>query len=485
MSEKTILVWFRNDLRIHDNEILVEALRKADKVLPVFCFDNFYFKITRYGTRKTGDFRTRFLLEAVADLRKTLQQHGAELIVRSGDPVDIIPQLAEEYHVSEVYHHREVAFEETDISAKVEAVLWKKKLNLKHFIGHTFYHKEDLPFPIKDIPDVFTTFRKKVERDSSIRPCFETPGNISIPPIDHPGEIPTLQQLGFDEPVDDSRAVLHFKGGETEALKRLHEYFWESDCLKTYKTTRNGLLGADYSSKFSPWLSVGCLSVRQVYWEVKRYEQERGANDSTYWLIFELLWRDYFRFMFKKYGNQFFKAGGFKGQAPEVVPHEDELFEKWKAGETGVPFIDANMRELNATGFMSNRGRQNVASFLVKDLKVNWTKGAAYFEEKLIDYSPASNWGNWAYVAGVGNDPRENRHLNVIKQAIEYDPKGEYVKTWIPELTMIPAKLVQTPFFLTEADLKLYKVELGVNYPKLIINLAVTSINDKGATLFA
>lgn len=115
MSEKTILVWFRNDLRIHDNEILVEALRKADKVLPVFCFDNFYFKITRYGTRKTGDFRTRFLLEAVADLRKTLQQHGAELIVRSGDPVDIIPQLAEEYHVSEVYHHREVAFEETDI----------------------------------------------------------------------------------------------------------------------------------------------------------------------------------------------------------------------------------------------------------------------------------------------------------------------------------------------------------------------------------
>lgn len=310
-------------------------------------------------------------------------------------------------------------------------------------------------------------------------------GTISIPPIDHPGEIPTLQQLGFDEPVDDSRAVLHFKGGETEALKRLHEYFWESDCLKTYKTTRNGLLGADYSSKFSPWLSVGCLSVRQVYWEVKRYEQERGANDSTYWLIFELLWRDYFRFMFKKYGNQFFKAGGFKGQAPEVVPHEDELFEKWKAGETGVPFIDANMRELNATGFMSNRGRQNVASFLVKDLKVNWTKGAAYFEEKLIDYSPASNWGNWAYVAGVGNDPRENRHLNVIKQAIEYDPKGEYVKTWIPELTMIPAKLVQTPFFLTEADLKLYKVELGVNYPKLIINLAVTSINDKGATLFA
>jgi deoxyribodipyrimidine photo-lyase len=485
MSEKTILVWFRNDLRIHDNEILLEAIRKADKVLPVYCFDPFYFKTTRYGTLKTGNFRARFLLEAVADLRQTLREHGAELIVRIGDPVEVITQLVEQYHISEVYHHREVAFEETDISSKLEAALWKIKLNLKHFIGHTFYHKEDLPFPIKDIPDVFTTFRKKVERDSNIRSSFETPGAISTPVIDDAGEIPTLAQLGFEEPVDDSRAVMRFKGGETEALKHLHEYFWGTDRLKTYKQTRNGLLGAGYSSKFSPWLAIGCLSVRQVYWEVKRYEHDRGANDSTYWLIFELLWRDYFRFMFKKYGNQFFKAGGFKGEAPEVAPNQDELFEQWKAGQTGVPFIDANMRELNATGFMSNRGRQNVASFLVKDLKVNWTKGAAYFEEKLIDYSPASNWGNWAYVAGVGNDPRENRYFNVIKQAAEFDPKGEYVKTWIPELALIPAKLVQTPFFLSEAELDSYKVCLGENYPKLIIPSVWPSINDKSATLLS
>jgi deoxyribodipyrimidine photo-lyase len=484
MSEKTILVWFRNDLRIHDNEILLEAIRKADKVLPVYCFDPFYFKTTRYGTLKTGNFRARFLLESVADLRRTLRELGGELIIRTGDPAEIIPQLAEQYHVSEVYHHREVAFEETDISSRLETALWKTRLNLKHFIGHTFYHKEDLPFPIKDIPDVFNTFRKKVERDSSIRPCFETPTQVPVPVIDDAGEIPNLQQLGFDEPVDDSRAVMHFTGGETEALKHLHEYFWETDRLKTYKATRNGLLGAGYSSKFSPWLSVGCLSVRQVYWEVKRYEHERGANDSTYWLILELLWRDYFRFMFKKYGNQFFKAGGFKGEAPEVAANEDELFEKWKAGETGVPFIDANMRELNATGFMSNRGRQNVASFLVKDLKVNWTKGAAYFEEKLIDYSPASNWGNWAYVAGVGNDPRENRHLNVIKQATEFDPKGEYVKTWIPELSLIPGKLIHTPFFLSAAELNLYKIQPGVNYPQLIIAPVWPSVNDKNATLF-
>jgi len=330
MSGKTILVWFRNDLRIHDNEILLEAVRKADKVLPVYCFDPFYFKNTRFGTQKTGNFQARFLIESVTDLRETLRAAGGELIVRIGSPVDILPKLAEQYQVAEVYHHREVAFEETDISAQVEAALWKSKLNLKHFIGHTLYHKEDLPFPIKDIPDVFNVFRKKIERDSHIRPSFETPEHISVPDIDDAGEIPTLEKLGLTEPIDDPRAVMRFKGGETEALKHMHQYFWESDKLKTYKQTRGGLLGADYSSKFSPWLSVGCLSTREIYWEVKRYEQQRGANDSTYWLIYELLWRDYFRFMFKKHGEQFFKAGVFKDEAIEVSPDEQQLFEQWK-----------------------------------------------------------------------------------------------------------------------------------------------------------
>ncbi|MBV8388676.1 MAG: deoxyribodipyrimidine photo-lyase, partial [Mucilaginibacter sp.] len=152
MSEKTILVWFRNDLRVHDNEILFEATRKADKVLPVFVFDPFYFRTTELSLLKTGNIRAKFLLESVVDLRSNLQKLGGDLIVRIGNPAEIIPQLAQQYEVCEVYHHREVAFEETQISEEVEAALWKIKLNLKHFIGHTLYHKEDLPFPIKDIP---------------------------------------------------------------------------------------------------------------------------------------------------------------------------------------------------------------------------------------------------------------------------------------------------------------------------------------------
>ena len=469
MSEKIILVWFRKDLRIHDNEILLEATRKADFIIPFYCFDERYFKLTQINTFKTGVFRAKFLIESVADLKKSLQNMGSDLVISSGKPEEIIPQMVQKYGVTEVYHHREVASEETGISENVETALWKLKVNLKHFIGHTLYHKEDLPFPIKDIPDVFTNFRKKVERESAVKPCFETPQKIRLPLNMESTKVPDLIDLGFTcLPLEDSRAVLNYQGGETSGRIRLQSYIWETDSLKNYKNTRNGLIGSDYSSKFSAWLSMGCLSPRKVYWEIKKYERERIANDSTYWLFFELLWRDYFRFMFKKHGNKFFQKSGFKNFSPDEAENQLELFHCWKTGQTGIPFIDANMRELNASGFMSNRGRQNVASFLVKDLKVNWTWGAAYFEDKLIDYCPASNWGNWAYIAGVGNDPRENRYFNVLKQAKEYDPQGAYVRLWIPELKNITTGKIHEPWKLSPGMLADYDINMGVTYPNPI-----------------
>jgi deoxyribodipyrimidine photo-lyase len=435
MSEKTILVWFRNDLRIHDNEILLEAVRKADKVLPVYFFDPYYLKTTLSGSPKTGNFRARFLLESVADLRKNLQSLGSDLVIRIGNPAEILPQLAEEYNVNEVYHHREVAYEETAISEKVETALWKIKLNLKHFIGHTLYHKEDLPFPIKDIPDSFSTFKKKVERDSDVRPCVATPTAIHSPVITDAGELPTLQQLGLSDPVDDYRATNKFTGGETAALNALQQYFLNNQ-LNAPKTGRNGS-HADHSSKLSPWLAIGCISPRQVYWTVINYEHEHNTHNSGM-LILELLWRDYFRFMFKKHGQKFYKKDGFTDENVASDARQDELLELWKKGNTGVPFIDASMHELNATGYINNYSRQMVAGYLVRELKVDWTKGAAYFEEKLIDYSPASNWGNWAFVAGMGHDPRDNRYFNITKQPNELETKGEFIDTWLPLLNGSP-----------------------------------------------
>ncbi|MGF7041693.1 DASH family cryptochrome [Mucilaginibacter lappiensis] len=425
MSEKTILVWFRNDLRIHDNEILLEAVRKADKVLPVYCFDPYYFQRTASGISKTGSFRARFLLEAVADLRKNLQGYGAELIIRTGNPAEILPQLAEQYQVNEVYHHREVAYEETEISEQVETALWKLRLNLKHFIGHTLYHKEDLPFPIKDIPDSFAVFKKKVERDSNVRPCVPTPEHIVTPEITDAGELPTLSQLGLDEIVDDPRATNYFQGGETAALVQLHKYFSQDDVAVKSKSSRNS--GSNNSSKLSPWLAVGCISPRQVYWEIFKHNQD-GNNQNASLLKLELLWRDYFRFMFKKHGQKFIKAKTAEDEAPVLAVNELD-FNKWAHGETGVPFIDACMHELNATGYICNQCRQIVATYLVHDLKADWTRGAAYFEEKLIDYSPASNWGNWAFIAGV-NDAKESKYAIAAMQP--KDMVSDFVTTWQP-----------------------------------------------------
>ncbi|WP_295793248.1 DASH family cryptochrome [Mucilaginibacter sp.] len=426
MSERTILVWFRNDLRIRDNEILLEAIRKADKVLPVYCFDPFYFKHNLSGNPKTGNIRARFLLESVANLRKNLQALGGELIIRIGNPAEILPQLADEYQVNEVYHHREVAHEETEISEQVETALWKMRLNLKHFIGHTLYHKEDLPFPIKDIPDSFAVFKKKVERDSNVRQCVATPDQIVAPEIKDKGEIPTLQMLGLNEPFDDPRATEHFVGGEDEAQAQLEKFFLNNS--HTIIGKKNTTLNL---SKLSPWIALGCISLRQVYWEVIKQQQ---LNNTAYpGMLLDLLWRDYFRFMFKKHGQKFIAVKEeLTGMTGSVV-NRNELFEHWEHGETGVPLVDAIMHELNATGYINNYSRQIAAGFLVNELKVDWKKGAAYFEEKLIDYSPASNWGNWAFIAGV-NDARESRYAIAALPVTEQTAKSDYIDTWLPEV---------------------------------------------------
>jgi deoxyribodipyrimidine photo-lyase len=225
---------------------------------------------------------------------------------------------------------------------------------------------------------------------------------------------------------------LPFNGGEIEALKRLQYYFWETENISTYKETRNGLLGADYSSKFSPWLANGSLSPKTIYWELKQFEREITSNQSTYWLFFELLWRDFFRYVSLKFGRRLFLKNGLKDEERRFYFNKNK-FEHWRTGNTGKPFVDANMRELLHSGYMSNRGRQNVASYLVHDMGLDWRAGAAWFESQLIDYDPSSNYGNWLYVSGLGNDPRPNRKFNVQRQANMYDPEGKYVETWLNE----------------------------------------------------
>ncbi|RYG53372.1 hypothetical protein EON66_08640 [archaeon] len=202
--------------------------------------------------------------------------------------------------------------------------------------------------------------------------------------------------------VQDARAVLPFEGGETAALARMHAYFFSAEQLPgTYKLRRNGMLGADYSTKLSPWLASGALSARSVTAQVRAFEARCGANESTYWILFELLWRDFFRFATVGWGTRLFHARGplggtssSKKTAADVAAWltDRSQFSAWAAGRTGYPFVDANMRELLATGFMSNRGRQNVASFFVRDLGMHWHLGAQWFEGLLLGVCNCVHW---------------------------------------------------------------------------------------------
>jgi deoxyribodipyrimidine photo-lyase len=446
-SRNVIFHWFRHgDLRLHDNPALVHSCKMAQQqqqqggstsvIVPVFCFDPQIFgnhiantPVTpnhhpSAGGVKCGARRAQFIIECVQDLRRNLQtQCSSPLLVAHGTPATVLDEMiqtlaASPHDTVQIVCQDEVVQEERDAVQAVQAALKKRKPGNKgnsalHTIwGSTMYNLSDLPFTdgLTDMPDVFTPFRNKVEKKATIQLPLAAPSKIKLPSLvvdspeyaavaDWTTYLPTLHDLGYTaEQVTeatsrpDPRGVLDFRGGETAALRRMQDYIWDQDCLKDYFDTRNGMIGANYSTKFSPWLAHGCLSPRKVAAECRRYEQERGiANKSTYWVVFELTWRDYCKFFAVKYGNAIFYQGGTVGLEKKWSTFPKNL-EAWKYGRTGYPLVDANMREMLATGFMSNRGRQNVASFLAIDLGQDWRMGADWFETHLVDYDVYSNW---------------------------------------------------------------------------------------------
>lgn len=464
------IVWFRNDLRLHDNEALNDALSHVHEVIPIYIFDERTFSgKTKYGFPKTGAFRAKFIIESVANLRKNLRNRGSELIVRVGKPEQIITEIARKEKTSWVFCNRERTQEEVYVQDTLEEYLWSIGQEVRYSRGKMLYYTSDLPFPVTHTPDIFSSFRKEVERYTPIRPPLPIPDFLGkwIFELDA-GEIPKLSDFGLS--LNGVNQEELFLGGETEALKRVDYYFSDKKLASSYFNTRNESYGRDFSTKFSLYLAQGCLSPKYLYQQLKTYENKYGANKSTYWIYFELLWRDYFRLIAKKYKEKIFQRGGIKGE--EVVEQNTNmhLFEKWKNGQTGYPFIDASMRQLKATGFMSNRGRQNVASFLIHDLGLNWLLGAEYFESLLVDYDPCSNYGNWNYLAGVGCDPREHRKFNVVMQSRKYDPQAKFIRQWCPELSKLSDKDIHFPFEMSELALSSSNIVIGKDYPEPIVH---------------
>lgn len=402
-------------------------------ILPVFIFDTsrFYGSETRseFGSQKCGPRRAKFALEAVADLRNSLQKRGSGLVVAVGKPEIVLAEIAKSSKKINIVCQEEVCSEELAVNKAVRSELAKSmtkgnKFNFESSVwGSTLYDPDTLPFDgeIMGIPDTFTPFRNKVEKNCMIGNPLDVPSDSDLQlPKDVKNIVndskchasldymPTLADLCYSkEDIDsvstvDPRSAMpdNYQGGETAALARVKDYIWDKDLLKVYFDTRNGMIGSDYSTKFSPWLAHGNVSPRYIARECRRYEEARVKNKSTYWVVFELLWRDYCRFFAKKYGNKIFYLEGILGKTshPNKRPWgmDPKQIQAWKDGMTGYPLVDANMRELAATGFMSNRGRQNVCSFLTIDMNMDWRYGGDYFEETLLDHDVHSNWVMWA-----------------------------------------------------------------------------------------
>ncbi|KAI7897126.1 DNA photolyase, FAD-binding/Cryptochrome [Mucor mucedo] len=502
------ICFFRNIFRVHDNQSLHHAIQSSKHVLPVVCLDprlmdisllndklgldNVTPKTHTFGLERCANFRTSYIIESIMALKQELIKRNSDLLILFGTPEDLFPALQKHlaknhYQLEKIHTHKEYAFEELAVEKTLS-----KTLPMVYHHDTTMVHPDDIDFD--NTYKVYTHFRKRIEKmDKPVREPLEIPKELPFFPKEaiefQPNGEQHLQALYKDASVkSDQRNAFPWKGGEQIAKERLNDYLFKSDGVIDYKQTRNGLIGTEYSTKFSVFLSHGCLSPRFIWHEMERHKKEHkrnikaaGDEDGIYWVKFELLWRDFFRYLVMGNGKKIFLLHGFRNMAPleedqkkpknsyldKVWKTNDEYFNKWKTGQTGSPFIDACMRELMYTGFMNNRGRQNVASYLAKDLEIDWRIGAEYFESILKDHDVYSNYGNWQYVSGVGCDPREGfRHFNVLKQSKDYDPEGFYIKLWCPELQDLPSHYVHCPWLMSAEEQKQYNCVIGRDYPE-------------------
>ncbi|KAI1320415.1 putative cryptochrome [Xylariaceae sp. FL0255] len=513
MPESNVLIYLvRHDLRVADNPILHQLTSTSDHgfthLLPVYPILPHQIEVSGFLNDgavspypearchlskfwRTGTHRACFIAQSVWNLKENLTQLGSNLTIRIGTHNEILDGLVEGlkkcgFHVGAVWmvaeegHEEEMEEKRTSEACSRHGIDFRAWVDEKYFIDDRDL-KLDSP---NDLPDVFTTYRKMNEplRERP-RATYPRPSKGSLPTLIAPSHIPDqtgpftipstreafqnslLRPLHTIYPIvapaDASKSAHPFHGGETNGLERL-EYLISSGIASKYRTSRNGLIGADFSTKLSAYLAQGCITARQIHEKLAQFEDGsnaeymgisgygQGENEGTKAIRFELLWRDYMRLCTRKFKVKLFSLHGFRddyahqwkpGRGDEAVdvPYSTSqistTLRRVIEGSTGHSLVDASQRELIFTGYTSNRARQNVASFLTKHLNVDWRFGAEWYEMMLVDYDVNSNWSNWQYVAGVGNDPRgEARIFNPVKQAFDYDKEGEYVKLWIPEI---------------------------------------------------
>lgn len=450
---KRILCWFRRDLRLDDNTALLAAYAAAEEVVPVFIFDDAIL-----SRPDTGAVRVAFLLESLRNLDENLRARGSQLLLRRGRPEQVLAQLVTETAASAVYFNRDVEPFALVRDARVQAHL-EGRCAVEAFDDSGLTAPDAIRTKAGTPYTVFTPYKQAVLAQPVPHPrpapaMLRTPANVPSDPW------PSLKDLGFATSVSPP------PGGETPAQARLQDFIQNG--LARYATERD-VLSADGTSRLSPYLRFGCLSPRRAYWAAREAVPE-GAPGAETWIA-ELIWRDFYRQILFHF--PYVETGAFRRAYDDLAwENNASWFDLWCQGKTGFPIVDAAMRQLLTTGWMHNRARMIVASFLAKHLLIDWRQGEAWFWDTLIDADPASNAVNWQWVAGTGIEASPFfRIFNPLRQSDKFDPKGDYIRRWVPELARLPDDAIAAPWQADKDVLERAGIRLGRDYPEPIVSL--------------
>jgi deoxyribodipyrimidine photo-lyase len=433
-----LIYWLRNDLRVRDNAAFDWIRRNVTSDSEVA-----FLYAAAPGFGRCASAKSQFVEESLSEFAFAVKDRFPIYKLSGNADHPQLIRLFETVKPDTVVYTSEHTFDEVKEESELASWAARNGVQIKAFDQATILPSGDLPFPIDQLPKVFTAFRQKTEplilaKDFATDESDEIPNCLNLDLIaalngrEIKIDLALAESFARSDSVEDlPNRGFRFHGGFKNGQSRIAEFLWKTDSVQDYFESRNGMLEKNDSTKFSPWLAVGAVSPREIINELRRYEKDRIKNKSTYWVLFELLWRDFFKFEARRVGKSLFLLNGPNGKKPQICEAEEVKvrFAMWENGKTDSEFINANMREILETGWMSNRGRQNVASYLAKNLEVPWTMGADFFERHLVDYDPAVNWGNWNYFSGVGRDPRDRR-FNTTTQENTYDPDGAYREKW-------------------------------------------------------
>jgi len=448
------VMWFRRDLRVRDLPALADAAR-AERIVPVFVFDDRLLRTGRFPSAN----RTSFMLGCLAELDGALRDRGAKLVVRHGKPETEIPRLANEVGAEDVHFTADASPWSRRRDQQVIDSLAADGVRAHAWPGAFIVEDPSEILTGQGRPyTVFSPFARAwagVER----RPAVQAPRALCLPPGVKAGRLPALADLGVKEEPE-----LAFEPGEEAGRKAMANFLRSR--LEAYEDRRDFAAGG--SSRLSPYLRWGCISPLELE---RKAAKRRGNGAASY--RNELAWRDFY--------------AGVLMHFPEVVHHEfqeryrdlswarrSKKLDAWKDGATGYPFVDAGMRQLKAEGWMHNRLRMVVGSFLTKDLHLDWRLGEAHFMEWLVDGDMAANNGGWQWIASVGTDPAPyfQRLFNPTRQQGRFDPDGEYVRRWVPELAEVPEDRLAEPWRMDEQQQRDAGCTIGEDYPEPIVDHA-------------